>query len=89
MTRQTILSHAEVQPTLGVKQRGKWDIAWIPGMAGPDDPVKVGDRLRALISGAVAAPKPVAAPSAPEPKESLLAALFRAILGIIKGKDRA
>lgn len=24
---QTILSHAEVQPTLGIAQRGKWDIA--------------------------------------------------------------
>jgi len=88
VTRKSILSHAEVQPTLGVKQRGKWDIAWLPGMAGPDDPVKVGDRLRALISGAVDAYKPVAAPSAPEPKESLWAALFRAILGIIKGKDK-
>lgn len=49
VTRETILSHAEVQPTLKIAQRGKWDIAWIPGMAAPGDPVKVGDKLRALV----------------------------------------
>lgn len=27
VTRQTVLSHAEVQSTLGITQRGKWDIA--------------------------------------------------------------
>ncbi|PZQ99217.1 MAG: N-acetylmuramoyl-L-alanine amidase [Cereibacter sphaeroides] len=47
--RQHVLSHAEVQPTLGIKQRGKWDITWLPGMAHPDNPVKVGDQLRAKI----------------------------------------
>ena len=48
VTRQTILSHAEVQPTLGIQQRGKWDIAWLPGMDKPGDPVKVGDHLRGV-----------------------------------------
>lgn len=51
VTRQTVLSHAEVQPTLGITQKQKWDIAWLPGMDKPGDPVVVGDRLRALISG--------------------------------------
>ena len=32
VTRRTVLSHAEVQTTLGVKQNGKWDISWLPGM---------------------------------------------------------
>jgi N-acetyl-anhydromuramyl-L-alanine amidase AmpD len=50
VTRRTVLSHAEVQPTLEIPQRGKWDIAWLPGMAAPGDPVAVGDRLRALIA---------------------------------------
>lgn len=50
VTRQTILSHAEVQPTLGIAQRGKWDISWLPDMAVPGDPVAVGDRLREMIS---------------------------------------
>lgn len=47
--RKTILSHAEVQPTLGIKQRGKWDIAWLPDMNKPGDPVAVGDRIRAMV----------------------------------------
>lgn len=49
ITRQTILTHAEVQPTLGIKQRQKWDITWLPGMAAPADPVFVGDKLRRMI----------------------------------------
>lgn len=49
VTRETVLSHAEVQPTLGIKQRGKWDIAWLPGMAAAGDPVQIGDRLREKI----------------------------------------
>lgn len=50
VSRTTVLTHAEVQPTLGIQQAGKWDITWLPGMSGPGDPVAVGDRLRALIS---------------------------------------
>ena len=30
VTPQTVLSHAEVQPTLGIKQRGKWDFTRLP-----------------------------------------------------------
>jgi len=50
VTRRTILSHAEVQPTLGIKQNGKWDFTWVVGMPAPGDPVEVGDMLRDLIS---------------------------------------
>lgn len=67
-TRRTILTHAEVQPTLGIWQRGKWDITWLPGLSRPIDPVEAGDRLRAMIgkhmtqayrpSPPVALPKP-------------------------------
>lgn len=49
VTRETVLTHAEVQPTLGIKQRGKWDISWLPGMAAVGDPVQIGDRLREKI----------------------------------------
>jgi len=52
VTRETVLTHAEVQPTLGVKQRGKWDIAWLPGMQAPGNPVTVGDELRMRIKAA-------------------------------------
>lgn len=48
--RDTILTHAEVEKTLGVKQKGKWDITVLPGMAGPDDAIDVGDILRDKIS---------------------------------------
>lgn len=49
VTRQTVLSHAEVQPTLKVAQRGKWDISWLPGMSVVGDPVAIGDQIRARI----------------------------------------
>ncbi|WP_050525500.1 peptidoglycan recognition protein family protein [Pseudorhodobacter aquimaris] len=49
VTRKTVLTHAEVEPTLNVWQRGKWDVAWLPGMKATGDPVTVGDRLRWLI----------------------------------------
>lgn len=49
ITRRTVLTHAEVQPTLGIWQRGKWDIAWLPGLSRPIDPVQAGDRLRAMV----------------------------------------
>lgn len=48
VTRQTVLTHAEVQPTLGVKQKGKWDITWLPGY-GKKPPIEAGDILRNMI----------------------------------------
>lgn len=50
VSRTTVLTHAEVQPTLGVAQRGKWDITWLPGMAACGDAVAVGDRIRAMVT---------------------------------------
>jgi N-acetyl-anhydromuramyl-L-alanine amidase AmpD len=58
VSRETTLSHAEVEPTLGVKQAGKWDITWLPGMSAPADPVEVGDRLRSLTQDYMAVKKP-------------------------------
>lgn len=49
VTRRTVLTHAEVQPTLGIRQKGKWDITWLPGMVRPGDPIEVGDRIRAEV----------------------------------------
>lgn len=49
VTRQTMLSHAEVQKTLGIRQNAKWDITWLPGMDAPGDAVAVGDTLRAMV----------------------------------------
>ncbi len=50
VSRFSTLSHSEVQPTLGIRQRWKWDINWLPGMPRPGDPIEVGDRIRAMIS---------------------------------------
>jgi hypothetical protein len=50
VTPRTVLSHAEVQPTLGITQAGKWDISWLPGMTLPGNPVTVGDTIRHRIS---------------------------------------
>lgn len=46
MSRWTTLSHAEVQETLGVKQKNKWDYMVLPGYDKPVNAVKVGDILR-------------------------------------------
>jgi hypothetical protein len=48
-TRKTILTHAEVEPTLGIKQRNKWDIMWLPHMTTTKDPIEIGDILRVRI----------------------------------------
>jgi hypothetical protein len=49
VSRWSTLSHSEIQPTLGIKQNFKWDINWLPGMAGPGDPITCGDKIRALV----------------------------------------
>jgi len=51
--RDTVLTHAEVQPTLKVAQRNKWDVTWLPGMRGVGDAVAVGDGLRDRITDAL------------------------------------
>ena len=57
--RETVLTHAEIQPTLGIAQRGKWDITVLPGMHQPGAPVEVGDELRARIDAALKDPAPL------------------------------
>ena len=49
VSKYSTLSHAEIQPTLGIKQRFKWDITILPDMDKPGDPIKVGDRLRKML----------------------------------------
>lgn len=59
---RTVLSHAEVQPTLGIRQAGKIDIMWLPGMEAMGSPIAIGDRLRSLVRARmqdVPAPAPV------------------------------
>lgn len=49
VTQTTVLTHAEVEGTLGIKQRQKWDITWLPDMAGPRPAREVGDILRERV----------------------------------------
>lgn len=49
-TRTTVLSHAEVQPNLGIRQRGKWDVTrlpWNPNISGAGP---CGDLFRDMVS---------------------------------------
>lgn len=51
VSRSTILSHAEVQETLGIKQNGKIDIAFgVPGKPELKTARAVGDYIRGLIA---------------------------------------
>lgn len=49
VSQWSTLSHAEIQPTLGIKQRLKWDYTWLPGMSRPGDPIEVGNMLRDML----------------------------------------
>lgn len=50
VTRENILSHAEVEITLGVKQANKWDFDYDPfGLSDLRDPIEIGDMLRGRI----------------------------------------
>lgn len=70
ITRHTVLTHAEVQPTLGIWQRGKWDITWLPGLSRPIDAIEAGDRLREMIREKMRIETP-----APQPKRPMFGGL--------------
>jgi hypothetical protein len=50
VTPKTVLSHAEVQGTLGIKQRGKWDISVLP-FANLKGAKACGDAMRTDVAG--------------------------------------
>lgn len=50
LSRYTVLTHAEVQPTLGIWQRAKWDICWLPGMPAAGEAVTIGGKIRDMIA---------------------------------------
>lgn len=59
---RTVLSHAEVEPVLGVAQAGKWDFDYDPlDPSAARDPVEIGDRLRLRVMAALhfSPPRPV------------------------------
>lgn len=50
VTPQTVLTHAEVEKTLGIKQKGKWDITRLPFNKTVVGAKAVGDLLRKEVS---------------------------------------
>lgn len=49
--RRYVLTHAEVQPTLGVTQKNKWDYDYDPRYASKTrDPIAIGDEMRQEIA---------------------------------------
>lgn len=54
VTPQTVLSHAEVQGTLGIQQRGKWDFTRLPVDPGVVGAKAVGDKMRREVKEAIA-----------------------------------
>lgn len=82
VTDKTTLTHAEVQTNLGIAQRGKWDINWLPGMTEPvSDPRVTGRNLRARLKAYMDASK---IPPAPEPSAGLFAAILTAFAAIFR-----
>ncbi len=51
--RKTVLTHAEVQDTLGITQRGKWDIARLPFDSSKVGATAVGNDMRTRASAAL------------------------------------
>ena len=91
VTRTTVLTHAEVQPTLGIRQRGKWDIMWLPGMVAADDPIRVGNRIREMVMTSMTKPqwRPDVEPVDVMPAtHDWLAALIAAIAAFFKGSRK-
>lgn len=69
VTPRTVLTHAELEPTLGIAQRGKWDMTrlpWRPDLVGHR---AVGDHIRALVAAEMRPPLP----PPPLPREPVVA----------------
>jgi hypothetical protein len=82
---RTTLSHAEVEPTLGVAQANKWDLDYDPrGNPGPRDPVAVGDVLRAeLVLALGGRPAPAPAPDRPTLRQGSTGRYVREMQGLL------
>ncbi|MCJ8139335.1 peptidoglycan recognition protein family protein [Falsirhodobacter halotolerans] len=79
VSRQTTLSHAEVQANLGIAQRNKWDFMVLPGMTRVDDPVVVGDELRRRLTLKLKALDAPPVLTAPPPFAGLVIAVTAAL----------
>lgn len=58
VTERTCLTHAEVEPTLGVPQRGKWDITRLPFKPELRGAIAVGNYMRKRVRSYMTGPVP-------------------------------
>ena len=75
VSRTTTLSHAEVEDALGIAQRGKWDITWLPypgfGRDGFASARECGDFMRERVRHFMAEPAPEPVPTwRPAPEQA-------------------
>lgn len=71
VTNKTVLSHAEVQTNLGIKQRGKWDFTVIPFKPELKGAAACGNYARDLIKSYMAGPKATFVPADEVAQKSL------------------
>lgn len=72
VTRKTILTHAEVEVTLGVDQVGKWDYDYdVFQKVDSRDPVVIGDILRDAVSAEIQRLGGKSIPTAASPRRTL------------------
>lgn len=64
----TVLTHAEVEGTLGIKQRGKWDITRLPFDARYRGAKAVGDHIRRRVASVMDVKTPKTTPPRQEQK---------------------
>lgn len=98
VTPSTVLTHAEVESTLGIDQAGKWDIARLPFEPGTVGAKAVGDKMRREVSAILAAQNVVTlvlppASTIPKSVETIpnltrasLAAYYRRLADMLEGK---
>jgi N-acetyl-anhydromuramyl-L-alanine amidase AmpD len=71
VTGRTVLTHAEVQPTLGVRQRGKWDLTCLKFKPELRGAIPVGDYMRELVTEALNTMQGVRAPTPHEDRATI------------------
>ncbi|WP_210330833.1 peptidoglycan recognition protein family protein [Mesorhizobium sp. NBSH29] len=74
VSSRTVLSHAEVEPNLGIRQEGKWDVSCLPFDPSCRGARACGDRMRAQVQAAMGSmPQlPVRKGKDPSPLQALL-----------------
>lgn len=67
VTRHTVLSHAEVQGTLGIAQRGKWDFTRLAFDLSVKGARACGEKMRAEVMAKLGGVQPAPEPVQPKP----------------------